>query len=83
MHRSTGICAAIAFFVLSGHIHGSANRTVEVPMGRGGEVQVAEIISRLARASDTSLERPAADLTLSTQGLARADQDLAFRNARP
>ena len=41
-------------------------------MGKGGEVQVAEIVARLARASDAALERPAADLTLSTQGLARA-----------
>ena len=48
------------------------DRAVEIPVGKGGEVQVAEIISRLARASDASLERPAADLTLSTQGLARA-----------
>ena len=65
--------------------HGSANRTVEVPVGKGGEVQVAEIVSRLARASDSSLERPAADLTLSTQGLARAPwtRTLLSGNARP
>ncbi len=72
MHLSTEILAPIAFLVLSGYIHGPADRTVEVPVGKGGEVQVAEIISRLARASDASLERPAADLSLSTQGLARA-----------
>ena len=72
MHRSTGIRAAIACLVLSGPIHGSATRIVELPLGKGGEVQVAEIISRLARASDASLDRPVTELTLSTQGLARA-----------
>src|SRR5271156_787939 len=72
MHRSTSNWAWVAILVLSAHTHGSAIRTVEVPVGKGGEVQVAEIISRLARASDAALERPAADLTLSTQGLARA-----------
>ena len=72
MHRSTTIWVWIAILVLSGHSHASAMRTVEIPVGKGGEVQVAEIISRLATASDAALERPAADLTLSTQGLARA-----------
>jgi pimeloyl-ACP methyl ester carboxylesterase len=72
MHCSTWMCGAIALLTLSGSAHGSAARTVEVPVGKGGEVQVAEIVSRLARASDVALERPTADLTLSTQGLARA-----------
>jgi pimeloyl-ACP methyl ester carboxylesterase len=62
----------IAVPLLSGSSHGSGNRIVEIPVGKSGEVQVAEIISQLARASDASLERPASDLTLSTQGLARA-----------
>jgi pimeloyl-ACP methyl ester carboxylesterase len=72
MRRSRWVCSAITVLVFSGPTHGAATRTVEVPVGRSGEVQVAEILSRLARASDASLERPAADLTLSTQGLARA-----------
>jgi pimeloyl-ACP methyl ester carboxylesterase len=72
MRRLPRIWAATALLVLSGSARASANRTVEVPVGKGGEVQVAEIISRLASASDASLERPAPDLTLSTQGLARA-----------
>ena len=36
MHLSTEILAPIAFFVLSGYIHGPADRTVEVPVGKGG-----------------------------------------------
>jgi pimeloyl-ACP methyl ester carboxylesterase len=72
MHCSTWTWAAIALLTLSGPAHGSAARTVEVPIGKAGEVRVAEIISRLARASDAALKRPGADLTLSTQGLARA-----------
>jgi pimeloyl-ACP methyl ester carboxylesterase len=72
MRRSPWIWAATALLVLSGPVRASANRIVEVPVGTGGEVQVAEIISRLASASDAALDRPAADLTLSTQGLARA-----------
>jgi pimeloyl-ACP methyl ester carboxylesterase len=72
MYLLARVRAGIAILVLSSQAHGSATRTVEVPVGKGGEVQVAEIISRLAVASDAALERPAADLTLSTQGLARA-----------
>jgi pimeloyl-ACP methyl ester carboxylesterase len=72
MRRSPWIWAATALLVLSGPARASANRIVEVPVGKGGEVQVAEIISQLASASDAALDRPAADLTLSTQGLARA-----------
>jgi pimeloyl-ACP methyl ester carboxylesterase len=72
MRRSRWVCSAITVLVFSGPNHGAATRIVEVPVGRSGEVQVAEILSRLARASDASLERPAADLSLSTQGLARA-----------
>ena len=72
MRRSPWIWAATALLVLSGPVRASANRIVEVPVGTGGEVQVAEIISRLAKASEAALERPPADLTLSTQGLARA-----------
>ena len=72
MHRSTWMWAATALVVLSGPSLASATRSVEVPVGKGGEIQVAEIVARLARASDVVLERPPASLTLSTQGLARA-----------
>jgi pimeloyl-ACP methyl ester carboxylesterase len=72
MHRSTWKWAATALLVLSGQAPASATRTVEVPVGKGGEVQVAEIVARLAMASEAALERPRADMTLSTQGLARA-----------
>jgi len=51
---------------------GQVSRTVQVPTGKNGEVECGEIIARLARASGVSVERPAVDLTLSTQGLARA-----------
>ena len=72
MHRSTWMWAATALLVILGPAYGLSTRTVEVPVGKGGEVQVAEIVARLAKASEAALERPAADLTLSTQGLARA-----------
>jgi pimeloyl-ACP methyl ester carboxylesterase len=72
MHLLAGVCAAVTIVLLSSQTHGSATRTVEVPVGIGGEVQVAEIVSRLAAVSDAPLERTAAKLTLSTQGLARA-----------
>ena len=45
---------------------------IEIPTGKERRGQVAEIVVRLAEASGVSLKRPAADLTLSTQGLARA-----------
>jgi pimeloyl-ACP methyl ester carboxylesterase len=58
--------------VLSGHAHGQGARSVDIAVGKNGDVPVAEIVARLARVSGLSFERPAADLTLSTQGLARA-----------
>ena len=72
MHCSAKICSGIVILLLSSQAHGSGTRTVEVPVGKGGEVQVAEIVRRLAAASDAALERTPADLTLSTQGIARA-----------
>jgi pimeloyl-ACP methyl ester carboxylesterase len=72
MQRSTWIWVVSALVLFSPLAKGSATRTVEVPVGKGGEVQVAEIVARLAVASEAALERPPADLTLSTQGLARA-----------
>jgi pimeloyl-ACP methyl ester carboxylesterase len=71
MHFTAMKWAAIAFFVLSGPARAAATLSVPVPIGKTGEVQVAEIISRLAKASGVALERPVADLSLSTQGLAR------------
>jgi pimeloyl-ACP methyl ester carboxylesterase len=62
----------LAHIMLSSLAHAQSTRSVEVPTGKNGEVQVAEIVVRLALASGVSLKRPAADLTLSTQGLARA-----------
>jgi pimeloyl-ACP methyl ester carboxylesterase len=47
-------------------------RTVEIPIGKSGEVQVREILARLAAASGVVIDRPVADLTLSAQGLARS-----------
>ena len=47
-------------------------RTIEIPIGRTGEIQVSEIVSRLAKASGVALDLPAAGLTLSTQGFAGA-----------
>ena len=44
--------------------------TIEIPTGKTGEVQVADVIARLARASGVNLGLPAAGLSLSTQGLA-------------
>jgi len=72
MHRSRWKWVSLAFLVLSGPVHGQATQSVEVRIGKAGEVQVAEIVSRLARASGARFEQPAADLTLSTQGLARS-----------
>ena len=62
--------AGIALFVLSVSAHAEITRTVQVPISKTGEVQVAEILSQLARVSGVALDRPVADLSLSTQGLA-------------
>lgn len=47
-------------------------RSVEVAIDAAGDVPVAEIVDRLARASGISVERPPAGLSLSTRGLSRA-----------
>jgi alpha-beta hydrolase superfamily lysophospholipase len=57
---------------LAGPARAGFARKVEVPIGKAGEVQVAEIVSRLARASEIEIRRPTASVTLSTVGLARA-----------
>ena len=68
-----------------------SSRSVEVPIGESGDVQVAEIVARLAQASGVSIDRPPASLTLSTKGLSGAltkallaealgpDVEIAFR----
>jgi pimeloyl-ACP methyl ester carboxylesterase len=71
MHRSTWKSVWTAFIVLTGTVNGQSTQSVEVPIGPAGEVSVSEVIARVARASGTQFEQPAADLTLSTQGLAR------------
>ncbi len=72
MQVASGKWAWIAVFLLSGSVHAQGTRSVEVPISKAGEVQVAEIVSRLARASGVAFERPVGSLSLSTQGLARA-----------
>jgi pimeloyl-ACP methyl ester carboxylesterase len=61
----------IAFLGLACLGWAQGERIVEIPIGKGGEVQVAQIIARLAEASGVVLDEPAAELKLSTQGLAR------------
>jgi pimeloyl-ACP methyl ester carboxylesterase len=64
--------AWIAVLLLPGSTRAQGTRSVEVPINPAGEVQVAEIVVRLARASGASWEKPVARLTFSTQGLARS-----------
>jgi pimeloyl-ACP methyl ester carboxylesterase len=71
MHRARGIWAGMALMILAASAQAMAVRSVEIPIGQAGDVQVAEIVARLARASGVPIERPAASLTLSTQGLSR------------
>jgi pimeloyl-ACP methyl ester carboxylesterase len=49
----------------------AATRTVEVPITQSGDIQMLEVLSALARAGGVTLDRPGADLRLSTVGLAR------------
>ena len=64
--------ASIIFLLSPGLAHVQSSRSVEVPIDRSGDVQVPDIVARLARASGVALEQPVASLSLSTQGLARA-----------
>jgi pimeloyl-ACP methyl ester carboxylesterase len=66
------ILGVIALLVLAVRGYGHSSRSVEIPVSKSGEISVAEIVGRLAAASGVSLSGPAADLTLSTRGLARA-----------
>ena len=58
----SGKWAWIAVILLSGSAQAQTTRSVEVPISKAGEVQVAEIVARLARASgvaDRAARRPA------------------------
>jgi pimeloyl-ACP methyl ester carboxylesterase len=72
MNRLMGMWACLAFAVISGSAGATSARSVEVPIGESGDVQVAEIVARLARASGVPIDQPAANLTLSTKGISRA-----------
>ncbi len=63
--------AGIVLMMLAGSAQAMAVRSVEIPIGQAGDVEVAEIVARLAQASGVPFDRPAASLTLSTQGLSR------------
>ncbi len=72
MHRSVWTWVWIALLASAGLARGRDTQSVEIPIGKSGEVSVGAIIARLAQVSGVRFERPAADLTLSTQGLAQA-----------
>ena len=63
-------CVGIALLVLSRSAYARETLTIEIPTSKTGDIQVAEVLSRLAMASGVNLKIPAAGLTLSTQGLA-------------
>src|SRR5262249_1407385 len=67
-------CTSVLMTLLlfSSSVHGQATQSVEVPIGKAGEIHVGEIVAALARASSAAVQQPATDLTLSTQGLARS-----------
>jgi pimeloyl-ACP methyl ester carboxylesterase len=72
MYGALVLLAPIASLLLgSSPRTGSDVRSVEVPIGETGQVQVAEIIARLASASGIAFDRSAGAFSLSTQGLAR------------
>ena len=71
----------IALLLLSGSTLAQSTRSVEVPINQAGEVQVAEIVGRLAQASGAPLEKPVASLSLSNPGpRSGSDQDTARRD---
>ncbi len=72
MHGAWSYWASLILLLSPGLAHAQATRSVEVPIGQAGEVQVADIVARLAQASGVALKRPVASLSLSTRGLARA-----------
>jgi pimeloyl-ACP methyl ester carboxylesterase len=72
MQLKTMNCLWIALLVGTTSASATETRTIEIPVGKTGEIQVSEIVSRLAKASGVALELPAAGLILSTQGFAGA-----------
>ncbi len=70
--RAIRMWACVALVAVSGPVHAMSGRSVEIPIGEAGDVPVAEIVARLARASGVPIDRPPAGLTLSTRGLSRA-----------
>jgi pimeloyl-ACP methyl ester carboxylesterase len=71
MHKAMLGWSWVISVMMAGAAFGGSTRSVEIPIGTSGDVQVAEIVSRLARAGGVAMERPAASLALSTEGLAR------------
>ncbi len=72
MYCAARTWAVIALLVAAAPAGAAAERRVEIPIGASGELEVAEIVSRLAAASGIALERPADGFSLSTRGLARS-----------
>jgi hypothetical protein len=70
MQLKTMNCLWIALLVGITSASATETRTIEIPVGKTGEIQVSEIVSRLAKASGVALDLPAAGLILSTQGFA-------------
>src|ERR1017187_3563706 len=70
MHTKTMNCLWIALLIGTASADTFETRTIEIPIGKTGEIQVAEIVSRLAKASGVTLPLPAANVTLATQGFA-------------
>ena len=70
MHTKIDELLWIALLIGTASAQAVQTRTIEIPIGKTGEIQVAEIISRLARASGVTLPLPAANVTLATQGFA-------------
>jgi pimeloyl-ACP methyl ester carboxylesterase len=69
------LCAVImliALFVSSISAYAQSERSVEIPIGKSGEVDVADVVARLYEATGVPLDHPVAHMTLSTVGLARS-----------
>jgi pimeloyl-ACP methyl ester carboxylesterase len=70
MRAKTMNCLRIALLMGAAQANASEPRTIEIPTGKSGEISVSEIVSRIAKETGVSLEPPAVDLILSTQGFA-------------
>jgi pimeloyl-ACP methyl ester carboxylesterase len=71
MRLAPGIWVSISLLGLAGATCASQTRSVEIPIGKSGEVQVGQIVALLARAGGVAFDGPPAELSLSTLGLAR------------